>query len=92
MPAATVREVEPDIYNLDCNLPAVVDVYLSMDGTNRSVVMYACRNFELLNFVCITPSERIGKETIESWTAEGTREDLVRCFGDFSEMIQNLFE
>lgn len=92
MSAAEVRKVDPDDDCVDSNTPAKIRVYLSMDSTNRSVVMYGCRNYEMLNFVCITPESIIGKETTESWTADGTREDLLRVFGDFNETVVSLFE
>ncbi|KAK5113781.1 hypothetical protein LTR62_003165 [Meristemomyces frigidus] len=34
----------------------------------------------------------LGKQTTESWTAEGTREDLLRCFEDFGPCITALLK
>jgi salicylate hydroxylase len=43
----------PDI--LDSNQAARLQMVYSFDGTQRSVVMYPCRDFKLLNFVAIVP-------------------------------------
>ena len=90
IPAAKVLEVYPDCDCVDSKVPAAVRVYIAMDGTDRSVVMYGCSNYELVNFVCIAPESIIGRETTELWTAVGTTEDLVRVFGDFCESIRKL--
>jgi salicylate hydroxylase len=69
---------------LDPTQICVLDVHINPDGSNRSVVMYACRNFELVNFVCIAPDSCIKAQTTESWSATGTNEDLLDAFDDFS--------
>lgn len=89
MPLKQALNLHPDIYNLDVSRHVTNDLYLSMDGTNRSLVMYPCRNHELVNFVCIIPDSLVG-ETTESWTAEGTREELLRCYEDFCQMLKDL--
>ena len=81
--------IHPNVYNLDKSRPVINDLYLSVDGTNRSLVMYPCRNHELVNFTCIVPDSMVG-ETTESWTAEGTREDLLSCCEDFCPMLGDL--
>ena len=90
MPATQVLEVYPDCDCVNSNVPAAVRLYIAMDGSNRSVVMYGCRNYELVNFVCIAPESMIAAETTESWTAAGSREDLLRAFGDYNETIRKL--
>lgn len=92
MPADKVLEVYPDCDCVNSSVPAAVRIYLSMDGTNRSIVMYGCRNYQLVNFVCIAPERILGTETTESWTVEGKTDDLVRVFGDFNETIRKLLE
>ncbi|KAL3464459.1 hypothetical protein BJX64DRAFT_298250 [Aspergillus heterothallicus] len=72
---------------MDSTRAATLDIYLSMDGTNRSVIMYPCRDFETLNVGCITPDTILQSPTSESWSAEGSREDLLRCFSPFSAPI-----
>lgn len=83
LPASVVKKVDPNLRTMDPTKLAVLDVQISMDGTNRSVVSYPCRNFELLNFVCITPDSLLNKATTESWSATGELEDLLRVYSDF---------
>lgn len=75
---------------LDDTRPAGLYVHLALDPTDRSVVIYPCRGFQLLNFVAIVPDDSIGQETVESWSAEGTQEELLKCFEDFDREIKTL--
>jgi salicylate hydroxylase len=88
-----VREIfgsTPDI--LDESQTACLNMIFSYDGTKRSVVMYPCRNFELLNFVCIVPDESLRSPTTESWTAGGDRDELLSLFNDFPSWVSQYFE
>lgn len=69
-----------------------VEIYLSMDGTARSVVMYPCRNYTILNAICLFPDEMITAEATESWTAEGNRDDMLSCIQDYHPTIKELFQ
>jgi salicylate hydroxylase len=80
----------PDI--LDPTKSACLDMVLAFDQTNRSVVMYPCRNFELLNFVCIVPDMSLKEATSESWSAAGDREELISLFTDFPPAIVQYFK
>lgn len=75
---------------LDREKPAGLFVHLALDASNRSIVLYPCRNFDLLNVVSIVPDSMIDGETLESWTASGTREELLRHFDDFDDEIKTL--
>lgn len=75
---------------LDSSKSAGLYVQLAMDGTNRSVVAYPCRDYKLLNFVCISPDSMLAVTTVESWTANGTREELLDVFSDFDEKTKTL--
>lgn len=88
--AEQVRAVHGDIDLLDSSTPAKLDIYLALDQTNRSIVMYPARSFEVVNFVCIVSDNIIGRETEESWSAEGSRADLLRCFDDFCPYVKDL--
>jgi salicylate hydroxylase len=92
MPAKQEHEILPNFSLQNPELPAAVALHTSMDGTNRSVVMYSCRNFEVLNCACIAPESIIGKEATESWIAEGSRDDLLRIFSDYDAGIRSLLE
>jgi salicylate hydroxylase len=73
---------------MDQTQPGASEIHLSMDGSTRSVIMYPFRDFELLNIGCIVPDTILQSPTTESWSAEGTREDLLRCFDDFSPQVR----
>ncbi|KAJ4234621.1 hypothetical protein NW759_001615 [Fusarium solani] len=69
--------------------PTCLSMVYSFDDTMRSVVMYPCRNFQILNFVCIVPDSSLKEETTESWTASGDREELLSLFSDFPVWVQD---
>jgi len=77
---------------MDPTLPAGLFNHRAMDNTSRSVVMYPCRNFKLLNFACIVPDRMLESETEESWSAEGTKEDLLRVFHDYDMKTKELLK
>ncbi|KAL2837585.1 hypothetical protein BJX68DRAFT_280156 [Aspergillus pseudodeflectus] len=72
---------------LQADKPVCLSMVHSFDGTKRSIVMYPCRNFQLLNFVCIVPDEMLKNETTESWTAAGDKDELLSIFGDFPAWV-----
>jgi salicylate hydroxylase len=80
----------PDL--LDPTKSACLNMVLAFDQTNRSVVMYPCRNFEILNFVCIVPDMSLKEATSESWSAAGDREELISLFTDFPPAIVQYFK
>jgi len=88
--AEEVRAICGELPVLDITSTATLDIYLPLDGTNRSVVMYPCRDFNALNFVAIVPDSMLKRQTTESWAASGDRDDLVRCFDDFGMRIKDL--
>lgn len=49
--------------------------------------MYPCRDFQLLNFVCITPDKNLKSKTTESWSAPGDRDELLSIFNDFPAWV-----
>lgn len=83
MPAEQVHSIHPDFSLLTPELPAAVAIHISMDETNRSLAMYSCRNFEVLNCACIALESIIGKEATESWIAKGSRDELLRVCSDY---------
>ncbi|KAF1808143.1 FAD/NAD(P)-binding domain-containing protein [Eremomyces bilateralis CBS 781.70] len=51
----------------------------------KRVVIYPCRNDELLNFVCIHPQ---GTETDDTdWQTESSTEDLLESYSDFAPSV-----
>ncbi|EMC95502.1 hypothetical protein BAUCODRAFT_25510 [Baudoinia panamericana UAMH 10762] len=89
IPAEIVPKASADKF-LNREAPVSLEVFLSLDSSNRSVVMYPCRDFQLLNMACIAPDNVIGVETEESWFAKGRKTDLDRCFEDFCPEIKSL--
>lgn len=72
---------------VDRTKPVCLSMVLALDGTRRSVVMYPCRDFKLLNFVCIVSDESLKTETTESWSAAGDREEMLSLFNDFPPWV-----
>ncbi|KAE8417514.1 hypothetical protein BDV36DRAFT_283708 [Aspergillus pseudocaelatus] len=90
IPREILDEQQPGLSVMDPAKPGALEIHLSMDGSSRSVIMYPCRKYALLNVGCITPDTILQTATTESWSAEGSREDLLRCFGDFSPSVRNV--
>ncbi|KAL3441104.1 hypothetical protein BJX65DRAFT_314134 [Aspergillus insuetus] len=88
IPREILDKHQPGLRVIDQTQPGALEIHLSMDGSTRSVIMYPCRDFELLNIGCITPDTILQSPTTESWSAEGAREDLLRCFHDFSPQVR----
>ncbi|KAF4335203.1 salicylate hydroxylase [Fusarium beomiforme] len=85
---AALKEL-PEILQPD--QPTCLSMVYSFDNTMRSVVMYPCRNHELLNFVCIVPDGSLKEKTTESWTASGDKEELMSLFSDFPPWVHDYF-
>ncbi|KAF7588660.1 hypothetical protein BBP40_005411 [Aspergillus hancockii] len=88
--AAVIKESlgeVPDFLNAD--KPVCLSMIYSFDGTQRSIVLYPCRDFQILNFVCIVPDKLLKNESTESWTAAGDKDELLSVFGDFPPWALN---
>lgn len=72
--------------------PVTLTMILDFESTQRSIVIYPCRNFELLNFVCIVPDSSLKQSATESWTAEGDKEELLSLFSDFPSWTTDLLQ
>lgn len=83
IPTNIVNEVTPDTPLIDASKMTELNVRIASDGSRRSIVSYPCRNLELLNVGCIAQDSTINLPTTNSWSAPGSREDLLRVFGDF---------
>ncbi|OBT64247.1 hypothetical protein VE03_06885 [Pseudogymnoascus sp. 23342-1-I1] len=58
-------------------------------GSDRRVVVYPCRNNELLNFVCIHPQEVKGEESKE-WNSSTSVEAMLHTYKGFSQSVINM--
>lgn len=92
LPREAVLEASPEIRILDKSQLATLDMIFAFDSSRRSVVMYPCRNYELLNFVVITPDSILKNETTESWSAPGDLAEMLSCFEDFPSWLLDLME
>lgn len=60
--ATIIKEAYGDLPEiLQANKPVCLTMAFAFDGTKRTVVMYPCRQFQILNFVCICPDECLKK-------------------------------
>lgn len=76
---------------LNPDKPACLGMVFAFDASKRSAVFYPCRNFQLLNFVCIVPDSILKEPTTESWSAVGDKDELIALFADFPPwLVQNL--
>ncbi|KAH7125488.1 hypothetical protein B0J11DRAFT_558850 [Dendryphion nanum] len=83
IPRDIVNRVTPDAPLINEPNKIELNIRIASDGSRRSVVSYPCRNLELLNVGCIAQDSTIDLPTTDSWSAPGTKEDLLRVFGDF---------
>jgi len=67
-----------------------MNVFLGGDGSRKSVVVYPCRNFELLNVACCVPDDLLMGESIESWRAAGEVAEMLTQFEDFPRWILDI--
>ncbi|KAL4863670.1 hypothetical protein BDV12DRAFT_206323 [Aspergillus spectabilis] len=84
---ANLSEI-PEI--MDSAKPASLTVVDSYNGSKRSLVIYPCRNIELLNLGCICPDDMLQESATESWMATGDKEEMVSIFHDFPEWVLRL--
>ncbi|KAK1466121.1 hypothetical protein CCUS01_07469 [Colletotrichum cuscutae] len=72
--------------------PAAIDPsnsnFLNMmtadDETHRNIIFYPCRDTTLLNVVARIPDAMLSVESITSWNAEGSAEEMLDHFFDFA--------
>ncbi|PYH95894.1 FAD binding domain protein [Aspergillus ellipticus CBS 707.79] len=79
----------PDI--LDSSKPASMVGMYAFDPTERRAVMYACRNYEILNFAVIVPDSMLKALPEDSWSAPGDRDEMVSLFADYPEWMLAYF-
>lgn len=76
----------------DKEKPVTLTMILDFGEGHRSIVMYPCRDFELLNFVCIVPDSSLKESSTESWTADGDKDELLSLFRDFPSWSLDLLK
>ncbi|KAJ2892505.1 hypothetical protein MKZ38_009697 [Zalerion maritima] len=92
LPREEALQVSPEIRILDKSKPAMLEMVFAFDPSKRSVVMYPCRNYELLNIVVIAPDTILKAEATEFWSAPGDREEMLSCFEDYPSWVLDLLK
>jgi hypothetical protein len=59
-------------------------------GVSRSIVMYPCRNGEIINFSATVPNEALKDTPVDSWNADGSIDDMLEIFSDFPAWMKTL--
>ncbi|KAK1710040.1 hypothetical protein CaCOL14_010491 [Colletotrichum acutatum] len=66
--------------------------FIATDGSNRNVVVYPCRNLEVMNFACAVPESMLRQQTEESWTKDGDVHEMLESFKDFPSWLLQLMK
>lgn len=69
---------------------ASLAVIVPKDYSHRSIVMYPCRDKEIINFGAIVPNALLKETPTDSWTAEGKIEDMLEIFHDYPDWVKQL--
>ncbi|GKT95757.1 FAD binding domain protein [Colletotrichum tofieldiae] len=62
------------------------------DETNRNIIFYPCRNFTTLNVIARIPDSMLSFESMTSWNAEGSSEEMLDHFFDFAPWILEIMK
>ncbi len=57
---------------------------------DRRCVSYPCRGSSLLNIVAIVPDKVLENDSVESWSAAGSVDEMVASFASFDGKLQRL--
>ncbi|BCR98806.1 uncharacterized protein AKAW2_40489A [Aspergillus luchuensis] len=64
----------------------------ALDPTERRVIMYPCRNYEILNFAVLAPDNMLKTPaSSDSWSAPGDRDEMISLFTDFPDWVLKYF-
>lgn len=90
MAAKDIEAAVGKIRVMDPTKPPTFDVYMTFDGGRRGIIMYPCRNFELLNINMIAPDDRIRWMGESHSSLPADRENLIDIFSDFSPLVVSI--
>ncbi|KAK1598865.1 uncharacterized protein LY79DRAFT_699633 [Colletotrichum navitas] len=62
------------------------------DKTNRNIVFYPCRDLTALNVIARIPDSMLSGESVTSWNAEGTSEEMLDHFFDFAPWVLEIMK
>lgn len=60
------------------------------DGTARVVTVYPLRDQTYFNISCIMKTQETIENETDVWHAEGSRDDVVKHFGDYHEPLRRI--
>ncbi|SGY47476.1 BQ5605_C001g00535 [Microbotryum silenes-dioicae] len=86
IPRESVEKVPAMASLLSLNPPTLTTFVAS----DRRVVAYPCRGGSLLNIVAIVPDEKLNEDSVESWNAEGSIDEMIEAFKDFQPELLDL--
>ncbi|GLA77082.1 hypothetical protein AtubIFM55763_008964 [Aspergillus tubingensis] len=78
---------------MDSSRPGTLLGVYALDPTERRVIMYPCRNYEILNFAVLAPDNMLKTPaSSDSWSAPGDRDEMISLFTDFPDWVLNAAE
>ncbi|KAK1675374.1 hypothetical protein BDP55DRAFT_768498 [Colletotrichum godetiae] len=80
----------PDVLRYDNGV--FLSSFIATDGSNRNVVVYPCRNLEVMNFACAIPDTMLRHQTEESWSKDGDVYEMLESFKDFPPWLKQLMK
>ncbi|SCV74180.1 BQ2448_6612 [Microbotryum intermedium] len=86
IPRASVEKI-PAMASLLSMDPPTLTTFVASD---RRVVAYPCRGGSLLNIVAIVPDKMMNEDSVESWNAEGSIDEMVAAFEGFQPELLDL--
>lgn len=75
---------------MDPDRPPSVDLYLAGDGSRRGIIMYPCRQYEVLNINCIAPDSMVRWPAEASPNMPADLKNLTEIFSDFGFTCKSL--
>lgn len=77
---------------MDSSKPGTLIGVYALDPTERRVIMYPCRNYEILNFAVLAPDNMLkAPASSDSWSAPGDKDEMISLFTDFPEWVVKYF-
>jgi len=69
-----------------------ISTLMAGDGSRRIVAAYPLRNYDYMNFSCLFPTRQDRGNILESWYADGDRQEMVDTFSDFSYPLRKILK
>lgn len=69
-----------------------ISTLMAGDGSRRTVTAYPLRNYDYMSFSCLFPGRQDRGNVLESWYADGDRQEMVDTFNDFSYPLRKILD